>query len=241
MAVIMSWSIFIMASCIKVLFMPSYKSTDFEVHRNWLAITSSLPHEKWYTESTSQWTLDYPPFFAWFEYLLSLFAQIIEPEMIKIDNLNFNSWHAVVFQRLSVILTDLVLFLGCRALSEALPRGGEKTAGRYSRASVLLWLVLSNAGLLMVDHIHFQYNGFLTGVLLFSLAALARDKVVEAAVWFSILLNLKHIYLYYAPAFGVYMLRSYCFKSTKEGAIVWGSFSLFRFNNHGYVWHFVQN
>ena len=71
--------------------------------------------------------------------------------------------------------------------------------------------ILLSPGLLIIDHIHFQYNGFLYGILVLSIA-MARNEstLLYSGLLFALLLCLKHIYLYLAPAYFVYLLRIYC-------------------------------
>lgn len=59
----------------------------------------------------------------------------------------------------------------------------------------------------MLSDIHFQYNGMLLGILLLSLAAIRGERHLEAAIWFATLLQFKHIFLYVAPIYGIYLLR----------------------------------
>ncbi|KAK0621335.1 dolichyl glycosyltransferase [Bombardia bombarda] len=196
----------VVAAAFKILLFPAYKSTDFEVHRNWLAITNSLPLWEWYYEKTSEWTLDYPPLFAYFEWIMSQVAKLVDPAMVRVRNLEYASWETVYFQRFSVIVTELVLVYALQMLIDSSPRGASKRAAQVAAISILL-----SPGLLIIDHIHFQYNGCMYGILIASLVlARKRATLLSSGLVFAALLCMKHIYLYLAPAYFVFLLRTYC-------------------------------
>ncbi|KAK1262273.1 putative dolichyl pyrophosphate Glc1Man9GlcNAc2 alpha-1,3-glucosyltransferase [Acorus gramineus] len=157
-------------TCLKVLLHPSYRSTDYDVHRHWLALTSSLPPSKWYTDESSPHTLDYPPLFAAFEYLLSLPASLVVPSAVDLRHPEPSSTvdPVVLFQRSTVALSDLLLFLGVYLSTRKMAEIG--------RRRVVYLLIVWSPALLMVDHVHFQYNGFLLGILLVSLACLEKGR-----------------------------------------------------------------
>jgi alpha-1,3-glucosyltransferase len=95
--------------------------------------------------------------------------------------------------------------------------GTTKRAAQAAALSILL-----SPGLLIIDHIHFQYNGAMYGVMIMSVV-LARSKstLLGSGLIFAALLCLKHIYLYLAPAYFVYLLRAYCLSPKSIFHIQW--------------------
>lgn len=55
--------------------------------------------------------MDYPPLFAHFEYGLSKLAPNFDPAMLDVNNLNYASEQTKLFQRLTVIGSEVVLAL----------------------------------------------------------------------------------------------------------------------------------
>ncbi|KAK4397096.1 putative dolichyl pyrophosphate Glc1Man9GlcNAc2 alpha-1,3-glucosyltransferase [Sesamum angolense] len=198
------WWPALVATVVKLLLIPAYRSTDFEVHRNWLAITHSLPLSRWYSDTTSQWTLDYPPFFAYFEKFLSFFASRVDPTMTHLHHgLNYASERTILFQRLSVTLSDSILVYSAYRLT--------RNINFSSFERFLIWaLVIWSPGLFIVDHLHFQYNGFLLGMLLLSISFLEEGKDLVGGFFFAVLLCFKHLFAVAAPVYFVYLFRHYC-------------------------------
>ncbi|TPX76599.1 hypothetical protein CcCBS67573_g02151 [Chytriomyces confervae] len=196
-------ALFAFAAVLKVVLFPSYHSTDFEVHRNWLAITHTLPLHKWYYEATSEWTLDYPPLFALFERTLAAIAELTggHVDMTISQHARLDT-HTLFFQRASVIVTEALFFYAATRFFKHM---------NTREQTIRVALVFCSPGLLFVDNIHFQYNGFLYGILLLSIYAMWENQFLLGGALFAITLNFKHIYLYQAPAYFVYILGAYCF------------------------------
>ena len=209
-----------LVSAVKLALLPCYRSTDFEVHRNWLAVTGTLPMREWYVDATSEWTLDYPPLFAHFERFLALFARLADPGMLTVQSQPYASFACVVFQRCSVIAADAVLALGAfRAASRGAVaatnrRTGEENTRKHdddatyasSPVALAALFVLFNPGLLLVDHVHFQYNGVALGLQLCAVAAANEGAPLLAAFLFSVLVHFKHVFAYAAPAFAAHLI-----------------------------------
>ncbi|CAO3620418.1 unnamed protein product [Cunninghamella blakesleeana] len=201
-------SLLFISSLVKCLLIPAYHSTDFEVHRNWMAITYQLPLSKWYIEATSIWTLDYPPFFAWFEKTLASIGQYIDLSMLAISSEPIDNNTVVIFQQLTVMASELVLYWALTRYIHNNTTSTDKNQYQYKLIAIALFL---HPGLWIVDHLHFQYNGLLYGILVHSIVEAQKNNLLSSGILFAILLNFKHIYLYLAPAYFVYLLQTYCF------------------------------
>lgn len=126
--------------------------------------------------------------------------------MLNVQSLGYDSWQTIYFQRATVIVTEFALIYALSLFISSSP-ANEKRQSHAAALSILL-----SPGLLIIDHIHFQYNGTMYGILILSivLARSQKNGLLLSGVVFMALLCLKHIYLYLAPAYFVYLLRVYC-------------------------------
>jgi alpha-1,3-glucosyltransferase len=193
-----------LATLLKLLLHPAVHSTDLDVHVHWTALTTSLPLRHWYHDESSVWTLDYPPLFAYFQRSLAAVASLLHPPLTQLGAKL--TPEAVFFMRASVVATDALLVPAVYMyVSAAAEIAGPESLHLIPHAAAL---ILCSPGLILVDNVHFQYNGLVLAVLLFAISCLMRGHVCLGAASFSAALNLKHTLLPAVPAVAAFLLQS---------------------------------
>ena len=126
-----------------------------------------------------------PAVFAYFEWALSQFAYyFFDPKIVDVASLGYGADSVVYFQRATVIVTDLMLLYGVHLFSKTYPRYRMvETAGTFSKMCIVIAFVCLNPGLLLLDSVHFQYNGFLLGISFISLTYIKMEKDLSGGVF----------------------------------------------------------
>ena len=124
------------------------------------------------------------------------------------DNLYYQSDSVIYFQRFSVIISEFLLlyvtYLYIHSFKTQIS----------TQTKVIVYLFVSlHAGLLIIDHIHFQYNNLIISVLFLCFYSINIGNYWLLAIFYSILVCLKHLFLPLAPIFAIFLLKNYCFQS----------------------------
>jgi alpha-1,3-glucosyltransferase len=84
----------------------------------------------------------------------------------------------------------------------------EHVSSSFLHKCSFLVLAALNSSLLLIDHIHFQYNGMLIGLMLLSLWACRNRDSILLTGYFSVLVLMKHLFAPVAPVFAVVVIIS---------------------------------
>lgn len=140
------------------------------------------------------------------------------------------------YLRVTVMLSDVVFWWGAWQVAASSTIGSSGSRSPWTTFLLLVW----HPAFLWLDHVHFQYNGFLLGIWMLSLVCLLKGRRLSltqqedgdenaallyhlyhsvAAVLFALLLTCKHLYLPLSLWYLTYLLRYYC--CTRSGRFLW--------------------
>ncbi|KAH6634340.1 ALG6, ALG8 glycosyltransferase family-domain-containing protein [Chaetomium sp. MPI-SDFR-AT-0129] len=183
---------------------------DYEAQRHWMEITTQLPISQWYFHDLQWWGLDYPPLTAYHSWLCGKVGSLIDPEWFALfSSRGSHDPTLKVFMRATVIVSEYLIYIPAVVVF----------VRRYSRlngvanwsSAVALVAILMQPGTILIDHVHFQYNTVMLGLVVASMSSMLAGRNLWAAVFFVAALGFKQMALYYAFSVFAYLLGSCVF------------------------------
>lgn len=178
---------------------------DFEAQRHWMEITTHLPVKEWYFYDLQYWGLDYPPLTAYHSWVIGTIGNLINSSWFEFESSRgLESDGIKTFMRFSSLFSELLIYLPATFQFISL-MGKKMNLGRMDQI-VIAFIIISQPGLILIDHGHFQFNSVMLGLFLFSLIDLIKGNLVLASIWFIGSILFKQMSLYYAPFIFFYIL-----------------------------------
>ncbi|KNZ64579.1 hypothetical protein VP01_1012g2 [Puccinia sorghi] len=219
---------------------------DLEAQRHWMAITTQLKLEQWYSFDLEYWGLDYPPLTAYHSLLLGYLASLIDPTFILLrpPSNHPNGWgeelhqHLLVFLRSTVLASELLVWIPVVLmyhfktfnLTTSSPDQSSHLSQKSHppKLSNSLWLgamysalvVLLNPNLILIDNGHFQFNSIMLGFTLASVTCFHGGHDLLGAIMFVLSLSFKQMALYYSPAIFAYLFGKCLYLGHPRGTIL---------------------
>lgn len=191
---------------------------DYEAQRHWMEITTNLPPEDWYKNTTKNdllyWGLDYPPLTAYHMYALGYISnKFLNSSWTELEkSRGFESQQHKLFMRSTVILSDLLIYIPAVVyyFYKIQPIQYNSPPSGIHKQNIALYaaLVLLYPGQILIDHGHFQYNCVFMGLVLWAVIFMSKGKKFTAALFFTLALSYKQMALYYSLPFFWYIASS---------------------------------
>ncbi|KAH7035276.1 ALG6, ALG8 glycosyltransferase family-domain-containing protein [Microdochium trichocladiopsis] len=178
---------------------------DYEAQRHWMEVTTQLPMSQWYFHDLKWWGLDYPPLTAYHSWLLGKIGSLIDPSWFELyTSRGSHNPNLKIFMRATVIVSEYLIYIPAVVIF----------VRRFSRASgiaqwtsnVALVAILMQPGLILIDHVHFQYNTVMLGLVVASMSSMVAGRLMWSAAFFVLALGFKQMALYYAPVVFAFLL-----------------------------------
>ncbi|CAK7237480.1 Glucosyltransferase-like protein [Sporothrix bragantina] len=174
---------------------------DYEAQRHWMEITTHLPISQWYFHDLDWWGLDYPPLTAYHSWLLGWVGNRMDASWFALrTSRGLETPELKIFMRATVIVSEYLIYIPAVVI---FVRRFSRLSGVASwTASVALVAVLLQPATLLIDHVHFQYNTVMLGLVTASMSSMLAGRLMWSAVFFVLALGFKQMALYYAlPVF----------------------------------------
>ena len=205
------------------------KFGDFEAQRHWMELTIFLPPNEWYTNSklnrADHWPLDYPPMSGYHSYILGKILQEYYPESVAFKkSIGYESTKFKLIMRFFVLISDFLVFhIGVNLICYYIFIYSKKRRNKNPQILnyyIVLFLILINPLMIIIDHGHFQFNNVMHGFFVLSVLFLFSENYILAIIFYSFCVNFKQMGLYYAIPFPLYVIKKLFFGNNNNNIII---------------------